>query len=216
MTKARRPSLRREALRHPAGRVAIDEALHRGPLSTDTTRGCTVHPRFTSSTPVDSAGTNKSQRGHPPLRDMRSMAGGDEPMMGDLPRSSCMTPSRPFQHTRDYAGPIFIKISKGRDHRNAKAFIVMFVCMSTKAVHLDVASDTVEAFLATLCRFTARRGLCEVIYSNCDINFVGADRELRALFTGSSKEGRHIANELMRDRVAWRFNPPAAPHFGGL
>jgi len=89
--------------------------------------------------------------------------------------------------------------------------------MSTKAVHLDVASDyTAEAFIAALRRFTARRGLCEIIYSDCGTNFVGADRQLRALFVASSKEGRHIADELARDRIRWRFNPPAAPHFGGL
>lgn len=67
-------------------------------------------------------------------------------------------------------------MTKGRGDKSSKAFIAVFVCMSIKAVHLDVVSDyTAEAFLAALRRFTARRGLCEIIYSDCGTNFVGAD-----------------------------------------
>ncbi|KMQ86784.1 gag-pol protein, partial [Lasius niger] len=148
---------------------------------------------------------------------LRWRAATPQPAMGDLPRPR-VTPSRPFQHTGvDYAGPIFLRTTKGRGHKSTKAFIAVFVCMSTKAVHLDVASDyTADAFLAALRRFIARRGLCEVMYSDCGTNFAGADRQLRGLFTASSKEGRHIADELARDRIRWKFNPPAAPHFGGL
>ncbi|KMQ84485.1 hypothetical protein RF55_17667 [Lasius niger] len=137
--------------------------------------------------------------------------------MGNLPWAR-VTPSRPFQHTGvDYAGPILLRTTKGRGHKSSKAFIAVFVCMSTKAVHLDVASDyTADAFLAALRRFIACRGLCEVIHSDCGTNFVGADRQLRALFAASSKEGRRVAEELAPDRIRWRFNPPAAPHFGGL
>lgn len=45
---------------------------------------------------------------------------------------------------------------------------------------------------------------------------MGADAELRRLFTASSAEGKRIAAEMANSRVHWRFNPPAAPHFGGL
>jgi len=84
-------------------------------------------------------------------------------------------------------------------------------------VHLDVASDyTADAFLAALRRFVARRGLCQVMYSDYGTNFVGADKQLRALFAACSKEGRLIADQLASDRIQWRFNPPTAPHFGGL
>ncbi|GAB1860865.1 Integrase catalytic domain-containing protein [Camponotus japonicus] len=54
------------------------------------------------------------------------------------------------------------------------------------------------------------------MYSDCGTNFVGADKQLRALFAACSKEGRLIADQLASDRIQWRFNPPAAPHFGGL
>lgn len=128
-----------------------------------------------------------------------------------------MTQSRPFQHTGvDYAGLIFVRTTKGRGHKSAKAFIAVFICMSTKAVHLDVVSDyTADAFLAALRRFTARKGLCEVIYSDCGTNFVGAERELRALFTTGSKEGRHLANELARDRIQLAVQSSSSPALRG-
>ncbi|XP_025262632.1 uncharacterized protein LOC112637362 [Camponotus floridanus] len=86
-----------------------------------------------------------------------------------------------------------------------------------RAVHLDVASDyTSDAFLAALRRFISHRGLCKVLYSDRGTNFVGADKQLRALFSASSKEERQIHNRLADERIEWRFNPPAAPHFSGL
>jgi len=54
------------------------------------------------------------------------------------------------------------------------------------------------------------------MYSDCGTNFVGADRELRAFFRASSSDGRRISQEIAKEGISWRFNPPAAPHFGGL
>ncbi|KMQ86854.1 hypothetical protein RF55_14054 [Lasius niger] len=61
--------------------------------------------------------------------------------MGNLPRRR-VTPARPFLRTDvDYAGPIFVRISKGRGHRAYKGFIAVFICLCTKAVHLEIVSD---------------------------------------------------------------------------
>lgn len=93
----------------------------------------------------------------------------------------------------------------------------MFVCLSTKAVHLEMVSDySSDAFLAALRRFTSRRGLCRSLYSDCGTNFVGAHAQLRAFFTASSSEQRSIVDQLAQDNIQWRFQPPAAPHFGGI
>lgn len=93
----------------------------------------------------------------------------------------------------------------------------MFVCLTTRAVHLEVVSDySTSAFLAAFRRFTSRRGLCNDVYSDCGTNFVGADSQLRALFQASAADGRRIAQYTASNGVRWHFNPPAAPHFGGL
>lgn len=148
---------------------------------------------------------------------VRWRAATPQPPMGNLPAPR-VTPSRPFLHTGvDYARPIWLRTTKGRGHRAYKSFLVIFVCLSCRAVHLDVASDyTSDAFLAALRRFISRRGLCKVLYSDRGTNFVGADKQLRALFSVNSKEGRRITAHLTDERIEWRFNPPAAPHFGGL
>ncbi|XP_025267294.1 uncharacterized protein LOC112638912 [Camponotus floridanus] len=148
---------------------------------------------------------------------VRWKAAVPQPMMSSLPTAR-VAPARPFLRTGvDYAGPILIRTGKGRGHKSHKGFIVVFICFATKAVHLETASDySTDAFLAAFRRFTSRRGLCKEVYSDCGTNFVGADRELRLLFQASSSDGRRIAHIAASDGIRWRFNPPAAPHFGGL
>lgn len=148
---------------------------------------------------------------------LRWRATTPQPIMGDLPAAR-VWPSRPFLHTGvDYAGPVRLRTSRGRGQRSYKAFLCIFICFSTRAVHLEVASDyTAAAFLAAFRRFTSRRGLPTVMHSDRGTNFVGADRELRALFSDACEESRIIAASLADKGIRWAFNPPAAPHFGGL
>ncbi|XP_032690711.1 uncharacterized protein LOC116853661 [Odontomachus brunneus] len=147
----------------------------------------------------------------------RWRAATPQPLMGELPHSR-VTPSRPFTFTGvDYAGPVYVRTAKGRGHKAQKAFLCVFVCLSSRAIHLEVASDyTSDAFLAALRRSVSRRGMCRELWSDCGTNFVGADAQLRALFRAAGREAAHIADQLATEGVRWRFNPPAAPHFGGI
>ena len=89
--------------------------------------------------------------------------------------------------------------------------------MSTRAVHLEVAEDySSEAFLSAFHRFTARRGHCAELFSDCGTNFVGADKQLREMFTEASVQYQQITYSLSHESTTWTFNPPSAPHFGGL
>ncbi|KMQ90572.1 bel12-ag transposon polyprotein [Lasius niger] len=148
---------------------------------------------------------------------VRWRAAAPQPMMGDLPKER-VAPSRPFQHTGvDLAGPVWLRTTRGRGHKAYKRFLVIFVCFSSRAVHLEVASDySAEAFLAAFRRFVSRRGLCTAVYSDCGTNFVGADRQLRDLFRAASRDIHTIVGRLADDGIRWSFNPPSAPHFGGL
>lgn len=116
----------------------------------------------------------------------------------------------------DYAGPLFLKTWKGRNARTYKAYIALFVCHSTSAIHIELVTDyTTEAFIAAYKRFTARRGICATLMSDCGTNLKGADTELQKLFSSASKELGNLAALLVNDGTRWKFNPPAAPHFGG-
>lgn len=153
---------------------------------------------------------------HRCIRCVRHRAVLGQQLMGQLPKSR-VTGQRPFRHSGvDYAGPLTIRTFRGRGAKTYKGYIVVFVCLSSSAVHLEIATDySTEGFLAAYKRFTSRRGVCETLTSDCGTNFVGADKELRKLFQTSSKEASAIANILANDGTLWKFNPPSSPHFGG-
>lgn len=149
---------------------------------------------------------------------IRHAHGSQTQLMGQLPATR-LTPKKPFLHTGiDYAGPINIRASKGRGHKSYKGYICVFICMTTKAVHLEAISDlTSMGFIAGFKRFVARRGRCSDVFSDNGTNFVGASRELRIL---CDAENSSIATEIREwfnnNNVTWHFIPPQAPNFGGL
>ncbi|XP_062709173.1 uncharacterized protein LOC134288401 [Aedes albopictus] len=136
--------------------------------------------------------------------------------MGSLP-SVRTTPARPFVHCGvDYAGPILLRSSTLRSAKTIKGYVAVFVCLATKAVHLEAVSDlSTNAFLAALKRFCGRRGLCSEIWSDHGTNFVGADRSIREHL--QSPEFNQAVSRYLADlKVKWTFITPSAPHMGGI
>ena len=139
--------------------------------------------------------------------------------IGQLP--SCrVNQVRPFLKVGiDYAGPILVKSGITRNARKVKAYIGVFVCMATKAAHLELIHDlSTAAFLAALKRFTARRGKPAAVFSDNGSNFVGANRQLTEFFEfmGSDANQQAVSNSLASDGIAWTFTPPYSPHQGGI
>ena len=139
-------------------------------------------------------------------------------IMGNLP-SVRLQPSRPFKHSGvDYAGPITIKQSTARNSVTTKGYICLFICMVTKAIHLEaVTSLSTDAFIAAFRRFTSRRGHCSDVYSDCGTNFVGSNKELQLLHRRSRDSlPEELLGLLANGGTNWHFIPPASPNFGGL
>ncbi|XP_076660587.1 uncharacterized protein LOC143363945 [Halictus rubicundus] len=140
-------------------------------------------------------------------------------VMGDLPEAR-VTDSRPFANVGvDYCGPFFIKERRYRSRTHIKVYVAVFVCLSVKAIHLELVSDlTSEAFIAALRRFIARRGHCINIYSDNGTNFVGANNELRDLreLLQSDDHNEKVKTFLADRSITWNFIPPLTPHFGGI
>ncbi|XP_065081375.1 uncharacterized protein LOC135703948 [Ochlerotatus camptorhynchus] len=109
-------------------------------------------------------------------------------LMADFP-SERVTPAPPFLKVGvDYCGPFLVAYRT----TPRKYFVAIFVCLVTKAVHLELVGDlTSEAFLAAFKRFAARRGK-------------------PTLFQQS------IVNEAEEDEIEFRFIPARSPNFGGL
>ena len=139
--------------------------------------------------------------------------------MGQLPAAR-VQPASPFFTTGiDYAGPFILKRGYTRKPQLVKAWLAVFVCFTTKAVHLEVVSDmTNEAFLATLKRFVSRRGLPQAIHADNGSNFIGAKNDLKALyvFLQDTYKEDVIHTYLQKHKVEWHCIPERAPHFGGL
>lgn len=139
--------------------------------------------------------------------------------MGALPRER-VTISRPFTHCGvDYAGPVILREGKRRNARNHKAYISIFVCFATKAVHIELVSDLIsDAFLSAFRRFISRRGKPDCMYSDNGTTFVGANKQLRELhsFVSSEQIQANVKHFLREQGTSWSFIPSNAPHFGGL
>ena len=116
----------------------------------------------------------------------------------------------------DYAGPISLKHRKGRGVPTMKGYIALFICFTTKAIHIEAVMDmTSESFIAALRRFISRRGIPTHIYSDNGTNFVGADKELKKLLIQEQYQ-QQVSKEAEDKGIIWHFNPPSAPHMGGL
>lgn len=143
----------------------------------------------------------------------------EQQKMGDLPLKR-IEPARPFLNISiDFCGPIFLKDSKGRGKKSYKAYICLFICLSTKAVHLELVGDlSTEAFINALKRLIARRGNVKFIISDNATNFRGAHKQLKEIymfFQNKINQG-FIKNHLTENDIIWKFIPPRTPNFGGL
>lgn len=94
--------------------------------------------------------------------------------MGDLPVDR-VSQNRPFYVCGiDFAGSSNIKDGKLENWAIIKAYMCIFICLSTKAVHIETVSNfSSNSFLNCLKRFISRRGLCKRIYSDNESNYLG-------------------------------------------
>ncbi|XP_012542665.2 uncharacterized protein LOC105840305 [Monomorium pharaonis] len=149
----------------------------------------------------------------------RTAPKGESYQMGNLPESR-VNADRPFTVVGiDYAGPFLVKDGKLLNRKLVKCYLCIFVCFSTRAVHLEVVGDlTSDSFLNSLKRFVSRRGICKHIYSDNATNFVGAKNELGEVLNLLNQIDRDskFVNFLSQNLIQWHFIPPRAPNFGGL
>ena len=96
-----------------------------------------------------------------------------------------------------------------------KRWGAIFVCMNSRAVHLEVArSLETDDFILVLMRFLNRRGHVKELRSDNGTNFVGAEREIR--------ESLQKIDQLKTERkwlergCRWIFHTPGASHMSGV
>lgn len=132
--------------------------------------------------------------------------------MANLPAERLKTDDPPFTYVgMDYFGPFELK----RGRSMVKRYGVIFTCLNTRAIHLEVSfSLDTDSCIDAIRRFIARRGKPKFIRSDNGTNLVGAEKELKeALKTWNINQ---IHSHLLQSGIDWTFNPPSASHFGGV
>ena len=114
----------------------------------------------------------------------------------------------------DYAGPFLTK--QGRGKIRAKRYLCLFTCLATRAVHLEMSySLDTDSFINAFTRMSSRRGTPTYVLTDNGTNFVGAEREMRELIEALDHD-KIIQGTSKHHPIDWKFNPPSAPHFGGV
>ncbi|XP_060784581.1 uncharacterized protein LOC132891138 [Neoarius graeffei] len=133
-------------------------------------------------------------------------------MMSDLPQERLQPDLPPFTNTGvDYFGPFMVK----RGRSLVKRYGVLFTCMTSRAIHIEVANslDT-SSCINALRRFICRRGQVKYLRSDNGTNFAGAKAELQKAFSTIDSDKVHSTLKTMG--IEWTFNPPGASHHGGI
>lgn len=133
------------------------------------------------------------------------------PRMAPLPIQRMQPFVRAFSYVGiDYFGPIDVSVGR----RTEKRYVALFTCLVIRAVHCEVAfSLSTESCKLAIRRFIRRRGSPVEIFSDNGTNFKGASRELQAELKNIDRE---CAATFTDAKTKWTFNPPSAPHMGGV
>ena len=133
--------------------------------------------------------------------------------MADLP-SERVEAIGPFSYCGlDMFGPFTTTLAR----KSFKRYVALFICLASKAVHLEVTYDmSTDSFISALRRFICRRGCVRSIRCDNGTNFVGARNELQKEMEAFDKEKiERFLSERSCD-IEWKHNPPKSSHMGGV
>lgn len=103
-----------------------------------------------------------------------------------------------------------VKIGRRREKR----WGALFTCLSTRAIHIELASSlTTDSAIMAIQRFIGRRGVPGTFYSDNGTNFTSASKELNEAI--ALLDQNKINAFCIQRKISWKFNPPTASHMGG-
>ena len=116
----------------------------------------------------------------------------------------------PFTNTGlDFLGPLLI--TNRKDKTVEKTYCLLWTCLSTRAVHLELCRNlTVAEFLMCFRRFSNRKGLPSLLLSDNASTFKSSSLEIRKL-----RSSEKVRTELSNQRVTWQNVTEKAAWFGG-
>ena len=118
----------------------------------------------------------------------------------------------PFTHTGiDFAGPLYTS-EKDENGEDAKAYVCLFTCASTRAVHLELTRRlSAEAFMLAFRRFTSRRGLPATLLSDNAKTFKSASKDIVKIV-----REKEVIHYMTNNGVTRKFIVEKAAWWGGF
>jgi hypothetical protein len=174
-----------------------------------------------TSNDVLSAASQKRGRGRPPKVKVVSPSLTDDP----IPVKDRKTTSKTNKSAPASQGTTLVKRGRGRPIKNPKPkkqgrtmklYILLFTCMSTRAVHLEICHDmTTAGLINALQRFFSRRGYSRHLYSDNGSQLVYAAAQVKRLYAHLDHERIQKFLLEMPEPIQWHFSAPLAPWQGG-
>ena len=121
-----------------------------------------------------------------------------------------VTQAEPFNRVGvDFAGPFLVKEKEGK---MSKAYLALFSCCVTRALHLELVPDmNTSTFVNCFRRFCARRGTPQIVVSDNAKTFKATSKLFQTLMKDSK-----FQEILLSKRIDWRFNLERSPWWGGF
>ena len=134
-----------------------------------------------------------------------------------VPSSPCLPPFRvvkpikPFSGVGlDFLGPFNCR--DGPRGKTYKAWYIIFVCGSTRAIHLEaVKSRKIDDFMNALSRFLYIHGIPESFISDHEKSFERASESLEQIV-----KSKRVQKYLKSNRMSWSFYTEKSPNKGGF
>lgn len=139
----------------------------------------------------------------------------EQQKMADLPTDR-LQPGPPFTCVGvDTFGPWSVVTRRTRGGAaNSKRWGILFTCMTTRAVHIEVVEDmSSSSFINAFKRFVSIRGPVKQIRSDRGTNFIGAVDDLK--INAVNVEDGSVKDYLYDSGIEWLFNSPHSSHMGG-
>lgn len=141
------------------------------------------------------------------------------PAQGDLPSfRTSSTSGFAFRNEVgvDAFGPYNVKLSTRRNSGTSKIWGLLFLCLQTRAVHIEIISSmSTKAFLAAFDRFAARRGLPARLHSDNAGSFVAGAKHLSECAKFLKENFDSVLSALACKNVQFTNTPPYTPWMGG-
>ena len=133
-------------------------------------------------------------------------------LLGQIPNLRVAAGFPAFSNTAmDIFGPVQIKLGR---KTLKEAQVIIFTCMTSRAIHLELVTDkTSDAFLMAFRRFACLRGYPSVCWSKHGTNCVGAQGYLKETTQNWDFLGvKSILSDKFGCEFRWERNTPHASH----